>query len=323
MTELLTDVEAGVGTLTLNRPSRINALSRAMIDQITAQLRAWLDDDRVEQVALRGAGERGFCAGADVRQMRDAIQAGRTDLALDFLFAEYELNQLIAGYPKPVTAHLVGISMGGGLGLGMHNTTRIGSPNTRWAMPEVGIGLWPDVGVCYELSRTPGRIGEHLAMTGAPIDGASALWAGLLDQCPGAQPAESWLAAGAGWIDDCYSGDDPVVIVRALAGHPDPAAQAAAETIRSRSPLSVAVALEAVRRARDLPDVAAVLEQDRVLARTTMADPAEFVEGVRAQLVDRDNQPRWRHARVEDVQPAEVAARFDTGDQQPGAVGER
>ncbi len=310
MSEVLSSATDGVGTLTLNRPSRINALNRAMIDRITHQLRAWQDDDTVTEVVFRGAGERGFCAGADVRAMRDDILAGRTEAALEFLMVEYELNQLIAGYPKPVTAHLVGISMGGGLGLAMHNTRRLGEPGTRWAMPEVGIGLWPDVGICFELSRTPGRVGEHLAMTGDSIDGASALWAGLLHQCPGADPAESWLATASGWIDDCYAGGDAAGIVQALAAHPDPDAQAAAQLIGRRSPLSVAVALQAVRRARELTDVVAVLEQDRVLARTTMEDPADFVEGVRAQLVDRDNQPRWRHASVEDVTPAEVAARF-------------
>ena len=142
------------------------------------------------------------------------------------------------------------------------------------------------------------------------IDGASGYWAGLLDECPGADAGASWLAGASCWIDECYAADDAVTIVQALADHPAPDARASAETIRTRSPLSVALALRAVRRARELPDVAAVLDQDRALARTTMADPADFVEGVRAKMVDRDDRPRWRHARLADVDEAEVAARF-------------
>ena len=310
MSELLIGLESGVGTLTLNRPRRINALTRAMVDQLAEQLRAWADDDNVTRVELAGTGERGFCAGADVRVLRDAVLAGRVDEALGFLLAEYDLDQLIAEYTKPVTAHLVGISMGGGLGIGMHKTRRVGEPGTRLAMPEVAIGLWPDVGVCFELARTPGRVGEHLAMTGDIIAGASGYWAGLLDECPGADAGASWLAGASGWIDECYAADDAVTTVQALADHPAPDARASAETIRTRSPLSVALALRAVRRARELPDVAAVLDQDRALARTTMADPADFVEGVRAKMVDRDDRPRWRDARLADVDEAEVAARF-------------
>lgn len=310
MSELLIGSAAGVGTLTLNRPQRINALTRAMVDQLADQLRDWADDDSITRVELRGAGDRGFCAGADVRVLRDAVLAGRVDEALGFLLAEYDLDQLIAEYPKPVAAHLVGISMGGGLGIGLHQTRRVGAPGTRLAMPEVAIGLWPDVGVCFELARTPGHVGEHLAMTGQTIDGASGYWAGLLDECPGADAEASWLAGASGWIDECYAADDAVTIVDALAGHPHPDARASAEIIGTRSPFSVALALRAVRRARELPDVAAVLDQDRALARTAMSDPADFVEGVRARIVDRDDRPRWRHARLADVEEAEVAARF-------------
>ncbi len=310
MTELvIARVDAGVGELILNRPARINALTRPMIDALSRHLTAWQDDPGVEQVALRGAGERGFCAGADVREMRERLLAGDADAALGFLLAEYDLNELIWQYPKPVTAHLIGIAMGGGLGLGIHNTHRIGEPATRLAMPEVAIGLWPDVGVAYELARTPGRTGEYLAMSGETIDGGSALWAGLLDQCPGAEPETSWLAANQQWIDDCFAGTAAEVVV-ALEASGEPNARQAAQGIRARSPLSVCVALEAVRRARAMPDVAAVLDQDRALGHSVIADPDDFIEGVRARMVDRDNQPRWRHQRIEDVTNDEVLARF-------------
>ena len=308
--EVLVDLADGIGTITLNRPGRINALTAGMVTRLTEVFEQWAGDDAVREIVLRGAGERGFCAGADVRALRDAVVAGETERMLDFLHDEYYLDGLIASYPKPVTAELVGIAMGGGLGLGMHGTHRIGEPGTRWAMPETAIGLWPDVGVCYELARTPGQTGAHLAMTGDSIDGASALWAGLLHECPGADAAGSALAGAAGWIDECYAGDDPVAIVARLAEHPDPDALAAAATIGERSPMSVAVALAAVRRAAQAPDVAAVLDQDRTLADTLAVDPSDFVEGVRAKMVDKDGAPRWRHASLEEVDPAEVAARF-------------
>lgn len=309
--EVLVDLVAGVGTITLNRPGRINALTAAMIDRLTEVFTDWRADDRVERVVLRGAGDRGFCAGADVRALREQVLADDLAGLLGFLNSEYHLNGLIADFGKPVEAHLIGVAMGGGLGLGMHNTHKIGTPDTRWAMPETAIGLWPDVGVCYELARTPGQVGVHLAMTGDTIDGASALWAGLLDECPGADPAASDLAAAADWIDECYLGDDPVAIVQRLAEHPAPGARAAAQTIEQRCPMSVAVALQAVRRAAQAPAVSTVLDQDRRLAATLADDPRDFVEGVRAKMVDKDGQPRWRHASLAEVDPAEVAARFE------------
>lgn len=311
--EILSEVGDGIATLTLNRPQRINAVNRAMVDQMSDILHAWADDDRVQQVRLAGAGERGFCAGADVRALRDSIVAGHPDQALDFLYAEYEMERYIAYYPKPVTSYLSGIAMGAGLGIGLHNTTSIGQPGTRWAMPETAIGLWPDVGVCYELSRAPGRIGEYLAMSGQTIDGLSAHWAGLLVECrEGDDPASSALAAASGWIDECFAGEDAGEIVAALELHPDKDARGAAETIRARSPLSVCVALQAVRNARAMAEIGDVFDQDGTLATTFMADPADFVEGVRAKMVDKDGDPRWRHARIEDVDPAEVATRFMT-----------
>lgn len=312
--ELLIDLAGRVGTIVLNRPRRINALSPGMIQQIIEQLGAWASDDAVHEVELRGAGERGFSAGADVRWLHDAVMDDQV-AATEFLLAEYRMDALAASFPKPITAHFWGISMGGGLGLGSHRTRRIGTTAMQWAMPEVGIGLWPDVGMCFELSRAPGELGTHLAMTGGAIDGASALWAGFLDECPGADPGASPLARAATWIDACYAGDDPVEIVGRLAQHADPHAREAAMTIRARSPLSVAVALRAVRRAAKMPSIEAVLEQDRALGRSTMADPADFIEGVRAKMIDRDDRPRWRHARLEDVGPDEVEARFQSPDE--------
>jgi enoyl-CoA hydratase len=301
-------VEAGVGRIVLNRPQAINALDLGMLHAIEDAVGAWLAAGSVAAIDLSGVGPRGYCAGADVRQLRDLLLTDE-GAAIGFLEDEYRVDALLAAAPCPVTAHLTGISMGGGLGLGQHANRRLGEPGTRWAMPEVGIGIWPDVGLLYELSRLPGQLGTHLALTGQTIDGASALYAGLLDEAPGADAASSDLAGDAPWIATCYSGDDAAEILARLAADPAPRAQATAELIRTRSPLSVAVTLEAIRRAAQLADVGAVLAQDVALAHRFLAR-SDFIEGVRAQLVDKDRTPHWRHDRVEDVPRSEVEAMF-------------
>ena len=304
--ELLIEVTDEVGRLTLNRPGAINALTLDMLRGLDEVLRGWLDDDRVGRVELAGAGERGFCSGADVRELRSHLLAGGS--AGPFFALEYGLDALIAAYPKPITARMTGITMGGGLGLCAHASERIVTAGSRLAMPETIIGLYPDVGVLYELSRAPGELGTHLALTGDAVGPSDAVLVGLADRIDG--PADEGLLAGArSWIDACYTGDDPARIVAALEGSEHPDARRAGATLRLRSPLSVCVTLAAIRRAAALDSVAAVLAQDGVLA-PRMAEGPDFREGVRAQLVDKDRAPRWRHARIEDVTAAEVAAVF-------------
>ncbi|HSN42712.1 MAG TPA: enoyl-CoA hydratase/isomerase family protein, partial [Propionibacteriaceae bacterium] len=227
-----------------------------------------------------------------------------------FFTDEYRLDALIADYPKPVTALMHGICMGGGLGLSLHASRRVGTATTQLAMPETTIGLFPDVGSCFHLARCPGEVGSHLAMTGVAIDGASALWAGLLDEVADVDPTTpSVLARDASWIDECYVGESASGMVARLEDHHNPRAREAGALIRTKSPWSVCVALEAVRRAADLPSVDAVLAADLILARNFVRD-SDFVEGVRAQLVDKDRAPTWRHGRVEDVPDALVQAMF-------------
>lgn len=308
MTErpVLVEVVDGVGHLTLNRPRAINALSLEMMQLLTAALVEWRDEPAVTGVVLAGAGERGFCAGADVKQLRAHLLAGGA--TAPFLAYEYALDDLIATYPKPVTALMHGIVMGGGLGLTAHARRRVVSPGSRLAMPETIIGLYPDVGVLYELSRAPGRLGVHVALTGLTVGPADALLLGLADECEG-DPGAAALSSERGWIDECYAGDDPVAILAALESHPVPAARETAAILRQRSPFALWVTLAALRRAADLASVAEVLAQDALIA-PRMAEGPDFAEGVRAQVVDKDRRPQWRHARVEDVDPAEVAAIF-------------
>ncbi|MEL4358237.1 MULTISPECIES: 3-hydroxyisobutyryl-CoA hydrolase [unclassified Luteococcus] len=317
--EIRTERDGDTARLVLDRPRAINALSPQMMHTISQTLQAWQEDPSVERIELVGEGERGFCAGADVRAIRQLVLE-QPEQAVDFFTEEYQVNALIAGSAKPITSQLHGIAMGGGLGLALHATHVVTTPDLKLAMPEVGIGLFPDVGVCWQLACAPGQTGAYLAMTGTTIDAASALYAGMVheillperfDAAPpeprGAVSPElmdaaegSQLAQDRSWIDECFTGDDPAGILARLEGHGNPRARQCAGEIRAKSPWSVCVALEAVRRAGQLESVRQVLAQDLVLARSFVAD-SDFVEGVRAQLVDKDRNPSWRHARVEDV----------------------
>ncbi|TDE94835.1 enoyl-CoA hydratase/isomerase family protein [Occultella glacieicola] len=328
--EVLVTVAGPLGRIRLNRPRTINALTPGMITTLTTVLTAWAADEAIAAVTLEGAGDRGLCSGADVRAIRACLLEGNLDAA-GFFGAEYALNALISDFPKPYAAFMDGIVMGGGIGLSAHGSLRLVTERTRVAMPETGIGLFPDVGALFFLSRAPGELGTHLALTGTQVDGADAIAVGLADTLipSGAWPAiVARLAAGEsldpsigqrsptaplaserGWIDRCYAGDDPARILEALREAPEPAARAAGEVLAGRSPLSVAVSLAAIRRAAALDSVEAVLAQDLRVATALVAEP-DFVEGVRAVLVDKDQQPHWRHTALTEVSGGEVAAMF-------------
>ncbi|WP_040158174.1 enoyl-CoA hydratase/isomerase family protein [Nigerium massiliense] len=304
--DVLIEVADGVGHLTLNRPRAINALTQQMCVDMADALTAWAGDDAVTSVELRGAGERGLCSGADVRGLRQLVLDGGDHQR--FFEVEYRLNELIASYPKPYVAHMAGVTMGGGLGVSAHGSRRVAYPDSTFAMPETNIGFEPDVGIMFLLARAPGELGTHLALTGTSVGAEDGVLVGLADEVDGDAPP-GVLAGQRGWIDECYRGHDPVAIVRRLEQHDDPAARAAADDIRRRCPLSVAVSLEALRRAARMDNVAQVLAQDLVLADHLIGGP-DFVEGVRAQLVDKDKDPHWSHARLEDVTRDEVLAAF-------------
>jgi enoyl-CoA hydratase len=354
-----------LGRILLNRPRVINALTGDMVTSVLAQLQDWAQDDAVVAVSIQGAGDRGLCAGGDIRALRSVLIAGAGSAgarlagarsanarsasagsgsagsgsagsanAVQFWAHEYEMNAAIASYPKPFVAFMDGIVMGGGVGISAHGSLRLVTERSRVAMPETAIGYYPDVGSLFLLSRAPGEIGTHLAMTGLSVGGADAVGCGLadavvdsrdipalvarlaagesLDSGVGSTSTVGALAAERDWVDSCYAGNDPVTIVKALRGHPAPGAQKAADVLQTRSPMAVAVALEAIRRAVRMGTLTQVLEQDLMLG-STFGGSADFVEGVRALLVDRDNSPRWRHRSLEDVDPAEVAGLFAGG----------
>ncbi len=302
------EIADGVGHVTLDRPRQINALTLPMLAEIGDRLADWVDADAVERVHLSGAGERGFCSGADVRAVRADLAARGASAAEVFFTIEYAVDALIANYPKPVRADLFGITMGGGMGLAAHCDERVVRADSRLAMPETIIGLFPDVGVLWELSRAPGELGTHLALTGGGVGAADAVLLGLADRAVG-DVSPAVLPGQREWIDACYVGDDPLAIVQRLEEHPDADARETAAVLRQRCPFAVAVSLAAIRRAATLPDVAAVLGQDLALAVPMVLRP-DFSEGVRAQVIDKDRNPTWAPERLEDVDPAEVAALF-------------
>ena len=299
--------EGDTGVLTLNRPRALNALTEEMCTTLLDALESFAADDGIAGVRIQGAGDRAFCSGADVRGIRERLLAGGRYLS--FFEHEYRLNAFIAHYPKPYEARMSGIVMGGGLGLSAHGSRRVVDASSLLAMPETIIGFTPDVGLAWQLSHAPGELGTHVALTGDAFGAGDALALGLADTWAGEGEPDAPLA-GASWIGECYAGDDPAEILGRLEAHPDPDARAAAATLRRRCPVSVAVTLEALRRAASLSGVDEVLAQDLALVKTMLPRP-DFAEGVRAQLVDKDRSPRWQHARVEDVSRAEVLACFE------------
>lgn len=328
--------EGSVGRLTLDRPRAINALDLGMIEAIAEALDTWEHDADIALVLLDGAGERGLCAGGDVRGLREQIVAGRADLADAFFRAEYALNARIAEYPKPIVAYADGITMGGGIGLAGHAAVRVVTERSALAMPETRIGLTPDVGGTWLLSRAPGRVGEYLALTGATMDAADAVYAGFADhvvqsghlddlrdafvtradpQTPAElvllfdeTPPAPTLEAARPWIDEAFSADTVTEIIRRLRSRAEPAAAATADLLTELSPTSLAVTLAAVRSARTLPNLRAVLAQEYGLVAWFVATQPDLPEGVRAQLVDKDHAPQWSPASLDDL-PADIGAR--------------
>nr|WSX48726.1 enoyl-CoA hydratase/isomerase family protein [Streptomyces sp. NBC_00974] len=329
---VLCSVEGRTGMITLNRPKALNALTHPMVLCVAEALTGWERDPDVDQVLLRGAGERGLCAGGDIRAIHDDAKAG-TRASADFWRDEYRLNAYIARYPKPYIALMDGIVMGGGVGVSAHGSVRVVTERSRVAMPETGIGFVPDVGGTHLLARAPGLLGTHLALTGSAVSAADALLCGLADHfvpagrlsaltaelalAPArevlgryaATPEPGRLAEWRGWIDHCYAAATVEEIVERLLEQGDPAAKEAAETILAKSPTALKVTLEAVRRAGALGDLEAVLDQEFRVSCHALASP-DLVEGIRAQVIDKDRSPRWSPATLGEVTGEDVARFF-------------
>ncbi|CAN5382684.1 enoyl-CoA hydratase/isomerase family protein [soil metagenome] len=350
--DVLTERRGNAGLITLNRPKALNALSLQMVRDLLGILRAWRDDPEVRVVAIRGTNKvgrpgtpdslfGGFCAGGDIRFFHQAALAGDSALE-DFFTEEYTLNHLIQTYPKPYIAFMDGVVMGGGMGISQGARVRIVTERTKMAMPETNIGLFPDVGGGYFLSRCPGHVGEYLALTGETIGADEAIGYGLADvrrdaaALPaiwaelGATPwssatdADQWIASkfiadsaypasATGQIDAYFSLLRVKHIVDALEASEDRWALRTAATLRKRSPLMLHVVLEQIRKARGM-SLADDLRMERDMVYQCFhlrhGTGSETVEGIRALAVDKDYKPHWKPARIEDVKPGMADAFF-------------
>lgn len=323
--------EGAAGRITLNRPRALNALTYPMVLAIRRALVDWRADPAVKVIVLDGAGERGLCAGGDVRAMYDSAPSG-SGFARRFWADEYRLNALIGSYPKPFVPFMDGIVMGGGIGLSGHASHRVVTERSELAMPETGIGLIPDVGGTWLLAHAPGHVGEYLGLTGERMRGAGTIYARFADAfVPSAKLAALATALSAG-----ADGDVGPVIARFA--EPPPASDLAARSgdiatafqfatveeirdalrrmkgewaertlaiLEQRSPLALKLTLAAIRRARTLPSLEDALAMEYRLT-VRLFEHGEFIEGVRALIIDKDRTPRWRPSRLEDVTPEMV-----------------
>lgn len=332
--ELLARKEGALGHITLNRPKALNALTLDMIRTIDAALTEWETDDDVRVVLLDGAGERGFCAGGDIKALY-ASATGDPSFARGYFREEYALDYRIATYSKPIVTLMDGLVMGGGVGLTAHAAHRIATDSLKFAMPEVSIGFTPDVGATYLLADAPGEVGTHLALTGATIGPADAIYGEFVDHVIAVDEIDDLVEGlrlgnvGAAiisatinepdtvgllevhrdWIDACYSLDTVEEIIAALEARPEIDAQEAAVMLHAKSPTSLKVTLRAIREARQLNSLAASFALEYRMAWRFLDNP-DFAEGVRAAVVDKDRNPQWQPAALADVTDDIVDAYF-------------
>jgi enoyl-CoA hydratase len=323
--EVLCRIESGVGRITLNRPKALHALTQGMCDAMTAALQAWKTDDAVRCILIDHSGERGFCAGGDIRMLAES-GAGDAVEARAFFHTEYRLNHLLFVYPKPVVAVMDGVTMGGGVGLSMPAAVRIATERTTFAMPETGIGLFPDVGGGWFLPRLPGQAGLWLALTGArikaadccalgiathfmPSDKVDAFKAALLAHPQSVasalaafveDPGHAPISAHQADIDRLFGEGDVEAILANLEVEPGDWALAQLTTLKTKSPQTLKVAHRQLKTGASLEDFAANMAMEyRIGSRVVRLH--DFLEGVRAVIIDKDNAPKWNPATVDAV----------------------
>lgn len=329
--KVLVRTEGALGRLTLNRPRAINALDQEMIALLTAALDAWRDDSDVQIVVIDGAGERGMCAGGDVRALHEQIVSGRSADTVAFFRAEYALNAMIAEYPKPVVSIADGITMGGGIGLSGHAAIRVVTERSTLAMPETRIGFTPDVGGTWLLGRAPGRFGEYFGLTGGTMNGADAVYLGFADHFVPSErldalrealayradptgpseivllfdetPEPSALPASRAWVDEAFSADTVAEIVERLRASAEQDAVATADLLEGLAPTGITVTLDAVREARAMGGLREALEGEYRRVMWFVNRHPDLVEGIRAQVVDKDRNPRWDPPTIADLAP--------------------
>lgn len=325
MTDIITEIEGQVGRIRLNRPKAIHALTKDMCSAMIAGLVEWRDDLDVKAVLLDHAEGRGFCAGGDVRMLAESGAGDGSD-ARAFFHEEYRLNHLLFTYVTPSVAFMDGITMGGGVGISQPCRYRVATENTRFAMPETAIGLFPDVGGGWYLSRLPGRVGQFLALTGARLDGAECHYLGLATHyipqesleevkrqiaaaperiegilgAAGVTPPEPRIAANLAPINRTFASDRLEDVLEALEKDGSDWAQKELATLGTKSPQACKVSLRLLADGAAMADFADEMRQEYAVAAKVVQRP-DFAEGVRAVLIDKDNQPRWDPAHPEGV----------------------
>lgn len=341
MSEIHALVEGVCGRITLNRPAAINALSLDMVRAMYRALTDWATNPAIQFVIVDGAGDRGLCAGGDIRALYTSAIAGNFDAAAAFFGEEYRLNYLISRYPKPYIALMDGIVMGGGIGISSHGSHRIVTEHSVLAMPETNIGFIPDVGGTYLLGNAPEESGTWMALTGARINAADAILCGLadffvphdslasllsrlkactessaIDSCVRgftAEPPKGTFADQRGWINECFAASSVEEILQALKSRTEEAARTAAGGIARNSPTSLKVTLHALRKAREYKALRPCLQQEYTLALACLRH-GDFIEGVRAAVVDKDRKPVWQPGRLEEVTEGQVQTFFNGPD---------
>ena len=334
MGEINIRTENQVGRITLQRPEALNALTHSMCLKISDALDEWRDDGNISMLIIDAEGEKAFCAGGDVTEMYRTGSAGNFEYGRQFWRDEYRMNAKLATYPKPVAAFMQGITMGGGVGLGCHVDYRVVGDKGQFAMPECKIGLVPDVGGSYLLARMPGHLGEYLAVTGHTVPSDDALEIGLADYYV---PEWIWpelvydlvetgdpeLIAKAGGtsrrnvyhlktvaeVDPLFCWPTLPEICKAITRSEDEVALLSSESIGKNSPLSMFVALTLVRRQRKAASIQEALELEYRVTHRIM-EQGDFIEGVRARIIDKDFSPKWRHATIDGVTEEEVQNLF-------------
>src|SRR4051794_26239952 len=334
--EILFERRGAAGIVTLNRPKALNAVTHDMVRALVRQLGEWQHDGAVTRVIITAAGERAFSAGGDIRALYELGRAGRQVEALTFWREEYPLNALIKRYPKPYVALIDGIVMGGGVGVSVHGSHRVAGDKFLFAMPEVGIGFFPDVGGTWFLPRMPGELGAWCAITGDRLKTADGVAAGiathhvrsdrfadLTDALCGNVSVDATLAAFAevsgegpitaqrAIIDRLFAGtrmEDILQRLDAAEGAEREWAAATAATIRTKSPLSLKIALAQVRRGKGWSFEDCMRAEFRIVSRIVYGH--DFYEGVRAVIFDKDNAPRWKPSSLSDVTDEDVERHF-------------
>lgn len=334
--EVLLEQRGRIGLITLNKPKALNALSLAMIHAIEPQLQSWATDDGVDAVVIQGAGEKAFCAGGNIR---DLYEGRGTDFGPIYYAAEYKLNVLIHTYPKPYIALMDGVTMGGGVGMSVHGSHRVVSDRILFAMPETGIGLFPDIGASWFLPCCPGEIGMYLGLTGHRLRAADTLYAGigdvhvpaekldaLLDAFAAAtaldgdgvaailrdfavDPGEAPLAEHRDAIDRCFAGDSVEDILTRLAAEDSDWARAQIETIAGKSPTALKVTYRQLREGARIESIADIMTMEYRLADRSFRGHDLF-EGIRAVVIDKDGAPKWNPTTLDAVSEADVDEYF-------------